>query len=75
MPVSPPSSPSTARVILVTGGNGFLGQAVIRRVLQQGYAKKIFMLVRAKQLRSGAIVPPAERLDSLISEWEQVSEE
>ena len=45
-PITPPSSPSAPRTLLLTGATGFLGQAIAHACLQQSAFEKIYVLVR-----------------------------
>jgi long-chain acyl-CoA synthetase len=58
----------TDRVLLVTGGTGFLGSALIAKILSDlgEEVRCIYVLIRPRRRRDGGQVAPAQRLEQLF---------
>ena len=51
------------KCVFITGGTGFLGKALIEKLLRScNHLKKIYLLVRAKKGKT-----PSQRIDEIIS--------
>ena len=71
-PITPPSSPSAPRTLLLTGATGFLGQAIAHACLQQSAFEKIYVLVRGRKGRRGrSDLSAAERFAPIVAGWEK----
>ncbi|MBM3279944.1 MAG: AMP-binding protein [Candidatus Handelsmanbacteria bacterium] len=52
------------RTLLVTGGTGFLGQALVAKVLRDlPGVRRILVLIRPRRLVDGRLIPAAQRLE------------
>ena len=58
----------TDRVVLVTGGTGFVGSALIAKILSDlgEEVRRIYVLIRPRRRHDGGQIAPAERLEQLF---------